>query len=406
MTALEELRRGWAPLLACCVGLALGLSPHTAYTIGLISGAIGEDTGWPRSSVIGATMAGTLAVVLLGSTIGRLIDRVSARRMALLSTAGVGIGLLLLATAAGSVFTFYALWGAMTLLGLGTLPMTYAKIVTHWFNRSRGLALGLMLASTGLTGAAYPFYIDQWVAATGWRGAFIGLALLPLLISLPIQLWWLHECDRTEAHTAAPATGLTLGQAVRHYRFWASALAAMLLNAASGGLLTNFMPLLTEAGLAHSQVMRAVSMLALSIAGGRLLCGVMLDRMWAPVAALVLIVPAMAGILLLRGGAIDPSLATACVVLVGLVTGAEFDLMAFIISRYFGRSHYSEIFGLQFAIFALGSGAAPILFGKIHDRTGSYDLLLTLSAAMLGGAALLLFTLRRYPAAFAPSPSD
>lgn len=66
--------------------------------------------------------------------------------------------------------------------------------------------------------------------------------------------------------------------------------------------------------------------------------------------------------------------------------------------RYFGRRHYSEIFGL---IFAIGSGVAPFLFGFVREATGDYDLLLMLSAAMMAGAAALLFTLGRYPAEFA-----
>ena len=142
-------------------------------------------------------------------------------------------------------------------------------------------------------------------------------------------------------------------------------------------------------------------MLALSITGGRLICGFMLDRLWAPVAALALIVPAIAGAFILTTDAIHPVVAVGCVMLVGLITGAEFDLMAFITGRYFGRRHYSEIFGLQFAIFAIGSGAAPILFGFVREQTGNYDTLLILSSAMLAGAALLFFTLGRYPVAYA-----
>jgi MFS family permease len=403
MGRMQELRRGWRPLVASCVGLALGLSPHSAYTIGMVAGPLGQDLGWTRSSVLGATMAATVAVILLGSSVGRLVDRVGARRVALWSTVGVAIGLLLLATTAHTnISLFYGLWGLLTALGLGTLPMTYAKIATQWFNRSRGLALGLMLASTGIAGAIYPFYIDWWIGMAGWRGAFVGLAILPLVIALPIQYRWLFEAKAGDVpDDGGDAIGLTLGQAVRHYRFWAAALAAMLLNAASGGLLTNFLPLLTEAGLAHGQALQALSVLALSITGGRLLCGFMLDRMWAPIAALALIVPAIAGALVLTTDTIHPMTAVGCVILVGLITGAEFDLMAFITGRYFGRRHYSEIFGLQFAIFAIGSGAAPILFGFVRERTGNYDMLLILSSVMLAGAALLFFTLGRYPAVYA-----
>lgn len=403
MGGMQELRRGWRPLVASCVGLALGLSPHSAYTIGMVAGPLGQDLGWSRSSVLGATMAATVAVILLGSSIGRLVDRVGARRVALWSTIGVAIGLLLLATTARTnIALFYGLWGLLTALGLGTLPMTYAKIATQWFNHSRGLALGLMLASTGIAGAIYPFYIDWWIGIAGWRGAFVALAILPLVVALPLQYRWLFEAKASDVPgEGGDAIGMTLGQAVRHYRFWAAALAAMLLNAASGGLLTNFLPLLTEAGLAHGQALQALSVLALSITGGRLLCGFMLDRMWAPIAAIALIVPAIAGALLLATDAIQPVTAVGCVILVGLITGAEFDLMAFITGRYFGRRHYSEIFGLIFAIFAIGSGTAPILFGFVRERTGNYDALLILSSVMMAGAALLFFTLGRYPAAYA-----
>ena len=170
---LEELRRGWRPLAAACVGIALGLSPHSAYTIGVIAGPMQADLGWARGEILAATLLGTIMVILLGTAIGRLIDRVGARPVALASTAGVGLGLLLLSTAGTSLFGFQALWGLLTVLGLGTLPMTYAKVVTQWFDRARGLALGLALASTGLAGAFYPFYLGWLTEGADWRSLHV-----------------------------------------------------------------------------------------------------------------------------------------------------------------------------------------------------------------------------------------
>jgi len=278
LSRMGELRRGWRPLVASCFGIALGLSPHSAYTIGIMASAMNADLAWSRGDILGATMIGTLAVILLGSTIGRAVDRLGARRVAIASTIGVSLGLFLLSTVATNIYIFYILWGLLTVLGLGTLPMTYANIVGQWFNRARGMALGIALASTGIAGAIYPFFLDFLIDGSNWRSGFLGLASLPLLISLPIQLLWLREPGKTREGTATvEVTGLTLKEAIYRYRFWASAFAAMLLNFASGGLLPNFLPLLTEGGLTVADATRALAVMALSITAGRLLCGFMLD---------------------------------------------------------------------------------------------------------------------------------
>lgn len=403
----EELRRGWRPLVAACVGIALGLSPHSAYTIGIVASAMNADLAWPRGEILAATLVGTIMVIVLGAFVGRLIDRIGARPVALVSTGGVGLGLLLLSIAGSSIAGFYALWGLLTVLGLGTLPMTYAKIVTQWFDQARGLALGLALASTGLAGAFYPFYLGYLTEGTDWRSGFIGLGCLPLLVSLPIQFLWLREPAESQAaaRSTSVATGLTLREAVVRYQFWAAAIAAMLLNFAGGGLLPNFFPLLTEGGLSAADATRALALLALSVTAGRLIGGFLLDRMWAPHVALVLVAPAIGGALLLATQEPSFALALLSVSLIGIATGAEYDLLAYVTGRYFGRRHFSELFGLQFAVFAIGTGVAPACFGLMRDRLGSFEPVLYLAATTMAASVLLLYTLGRYPADYAPATS-
>lgn len=399
---LDELRRGWAPLLACCFGLALGQSPHAAYTIGIMANTIHTDLGWPRGQILGATIVGTLVVILLGSTIGRLVDRLGPRRVALASTVGVAAGLLLLSTVPSNIYVFYVLWGFLTFLGLGTMPMTYAKIVSQWFDRSRGIALGVALASTGIAGAFYPFYLNYLTDGTDWRAGFMGLALLPLLISLPIQWLFLREPAqiRSDGSPVVELDGMTLGEATRDYRFWASAVAAMLLSFGTGGLLANLLPLLTDGGLSIADATAALAVIALSVTAGRLICGFLLDRMWAANVSLVLILPAAIGVMALTGDSMALGTAMIAVILIGLVTGAEYDMLAYITGRYFGRRHYSELFGFQFAIFAIGAGVAPAFYGTARDWLGSYEPLLYVSLVTMLASGALLYTLGRYPKAY------
>ncbi|SEJ96663.1 Major Facilitator Superfamily protein [Sphingobium sp. AP50] len=398
----QELRRGWKPLVACSVGIGLGLSPIPPFTAGIFATALNAQFGWPRGEILAAIILVTIGLVLLGSSVGRLVDRVGARRVAIGSTICLGLCLMALGAVGPNILSFYAVWAMMAVFALGTLPVTYAKVVTGWFDRARGVALGLALASTGVTGALYPFYIHFLMDRFGWRIAYVGVGLLPLLIALPILLLWLRECaapgEAATAEAAVATDGLTVRAALRRYRFWASALAAMALGAGTGGLMPNLMPMLTENGLSAGDAARALALLAVSVTIGRLLSGFMLDRIWAPLVAVLLVVPAAIGVLTLTMPGLGLTSAMIAVGIIGLVAGAEFDLIAYITGRYFGQRHFSELYGIQYAVFGLGSGTAPALYGTIRDMTGSYLPALFLSVGLLLGAVALLLTLGRYPA--------
>lgn len=402
LTAWQELQRGWRPLVACSVGIGLGLSPLPPFTAGIFATALNTEFGWPRGEILGAIILVTIALVLLGPTVGRLVDRFGARPVAIGSTVFLGLGLASLSMVSASIGSFYAIWAVLAVLALGTLPVTYAKVVTGWFDRARGLALGIALASTGITGALYPFYLGFLIERFGWRTAYVGLGLLPLLIALPILLLWLRErvvpVAAADGPAVAPLDGLNVREAIRRYRFWASAIAAMGLGAGTGGLMPNLMPMLTENGLTAADAARALAVLALSVTGGRLISGFMLDRLWAPLVAMLLVVPAVVGVLVLTIPGLDLTTAMIAVGIIGLVAGAEFDLIAYITGRYFGQRHFSELYGIQYAVFGLGSGSAPALYGAIRDWSGSYVPALFLSVGLLLGAVALLLTLGRYPA--------
>ena len=402
LSAWQELRRGWRPLVACSVGIGLGLSPIPPFTAGIFATALNAEYGWPRGEILAAIIIVTIGLVLLGPTVGRLVDRVGARRVAIGSTVGLGLCLSAFSAIGSNIASFYAVWAIMAIVALGTLPVTYAKVVTGWFDRARGLALGLALASTGITGALYPFYISFLIGHFGWRIAYIGIGLLPLLIALPILLLWLHErvvpIVSENGKPAVALDGLAVRDAVRRYRFWASAIAAMCLGAGTGGLMPNLMPMLKENGLTAAAAASALAILAISVTIGRLISGFMLDRLWAPFVAMLLVVPASIGVAVLTIPGLSLPVAIIAVGIIGLVAGAEFDLIAYITGRYFGQKHFSELYGIQYAVFGLGSGSAPAIYGTIRDWNGSYVPALFLSVILLLGAVALLLTLGRYPA--------
>jgi MFS family permease len=82
---------------------------------------------------------------------------------------------------------------------------------------------------------------------------------------------------------------------------------------------------------------------------------------------------------------------------IGLAAGAELDLIAYMSSRYFGLKNYGKIYGAQFVFFAVGSGAAPAVFGWSQDVTGSYELILYSTAVLFVVGSLLMLVMGPYP---------
>jgi cyanate permease len=200
--------------------------------------------------------------------------------------------------------------------------------------------------------------------------------------------------DAPAAALAAEAEGLTLGEALRGYRYWVIIASFFLVSAAATGLISNLVPLLTDGGMSAAEAAGYASLLGAFVVVGRLTAGWLLDRLWAPVVALLVLAPTAISSLLLQAEAM-PALAVA---MLGLAGGAEFDLIAYLCAKYFGMRHYGKIYAWQWASFTLAAGAGPLVFGRIFDATGAYSTALTVSAVAMVAGPLLLFTLGRYPA--------
>jgi MFS family permease len=402
-SGLSEFRCAWRPLLACAVGLGFGLSPVQPYAAGIMASALGKAFGWPRAEILFALLTTPAALLLLGRPIGRLVDRIGARKVAIASTIGLGFGQLLLAAIATSLPAFYIASAFLSAVSLGTLPVTYAKVVSGWFVEARGLALGLALAATGISGAAFPFVLTNAIDRYGWRGGYVALAALPLCIALPILFAWLRErpaimdADHVAAASPNGSYRAEVRQVIRSRRFFTLAFASFLLSFGVSGLLPNLFPILLDRGLSAARAAPALAAMAISVTVGRILSGWLLDRLWAPIVASILIIPSAIALALMMVSEPAYWMLAGPVIMLGLVAGAEFDLVAFMTARYFGQRHFSELYGIQFAAFGVAAGLAPSFYSIFHDHSGGYNSPIELSIALLMTASLLYFTLGQYP---------
>jgi MFS family permease len=413
-----EFKTGWPVVLSSMVGIGLGLSPLPFYTTGIMAPFLIKSFGWTIGQIMAGITVTTAVVVVAGPLVGFLAVRFGARRVALTSLVLFALSFMGFAFSNGSLALYYGTWALAALLGAGTLPMTWTVAVNQRFERRKGFALGITLMGTGLFGFFSKPLVAWMIHVSSWRGAYIGLGLLPLVIAFPIGLFLFFEKrpdpDAATATTvAAPAEGLTFRQTALQWRFWLIALVLVPISFALAGPIPNMENILKTAGFGGTRIIQLTSLIGLSALSGRLAGGWLLDRFWAPaVAVFILASPGISCFLLAQPTLSVPG-AMLSIVLIGFAVGVEYDLVAFLVARYFGMRSYTAIYGVLYVFFSIGAGVGPLLFGWSFDRTGSYRLILDVAFGVLIASGLSLLALGRYryrrqpeipfPAAAAPA---
>lgn len=409
--ALDELRRGWVVIVASAIGLGCGLGSLPIYTLGAFTKPLSGAFGWSRADVQAIYTWMSVGMVIASPLLGVVIDRVGVRSVTLWSLAGQAVGFVALGLLAGSLWSVYLIAFLTAIVGAGTLPITWTRVIVDRFDAARGLALGLALAGTGLAATFLPSLTTWLLEQFGWRGAYVGLAALPAFVAWPLTYVLLH--DRGARAPAARAV-VTVADArlasedvrtaLRSRGFWVLATAFFVVGACIAGLITHTIPLLTDLHWSATAAARVAGVTGLAVIAGRIVTGLLVDRFWAPgVACAVLTLPAVSCLLLAFsvGGVTG---AVVAVVLLGLAAGAEFDLLAYLVSRYFGTRHYGVLYACQYAVFRVALGAGPVVYGFVFDRRGSYTAVLLAAAVLLPLGSLLLLTLGAYPAGGARQP--
>jgi len=388
----SEFLRSWPVILAAAVGVGLGVTGLPIYTTGQFIVPLGKAFGWSRSAAAGGLIFLTIGGVLMAPIIGTLIDRFGVRKIAMLAQLGLSLGYFGLTLNNGSLTAYYFGWAVLAVLGAGTSPIVWTRAVASWFERSRGLALGITLCGTGLIAVIGPGIIGRVIAGYGWKAGFYALSAAQIVIGWPLTFLWLRSADETGrgvtdvSGAAAAVPGVSIGEAVRSSRFWRLAVAFVLMAVVIGGLIVSLPAMLADRQVPLDVAERDLGLLGFAIITGRLTIGWLVDRFSARVVApIYILLPAISCVLLSRGAG-----SLVAIVLIGLASGAEVDLLAYLVSRYFGMRHYAKIYGWILAAFSAGVGTGPIFAGWVHDTTGSYAAALFTFAAMVVAAAAVI----------------
>ena len=395
----NELWRGWLLILASCAGVFSSSVVLPYYSIGALVGPVTEEFGWSRAEFQAAIFFSASLGAATSPVVGWLIERFGARPIGLIGLVGLSIGFFIAALSNGQLWILYLAYAAMALLGAGTIPVTWTRaIATNFFHR-RGLALGLTLAGTGICAITIPHYAVWLTEHFGWRVAYIGLGLVPLLFAGPLVIIG-FKTPKNQVFSAdeirATKLGLSFKEALRTYRFWVLMISILAAYMAVSGLGTNLFPALTDDGFTRSEAASIVSSDGFSIILGRLLVGYLIDHYWAPGIASGALLLAVVGAATLMQP-VGFYVSALAVMLVGLAAGAELDLMAFMTARYFGLLNYAKIYSVLYGALAICSGTAPMLFARVYDVTSSYDFSFLVASILFVVSGLTVLGMGRYP---------
>lgn len=401
---LTEFRHGWRTVLMAMLGLGVAANASMLYAFGALVIPLHNAFGWSRGDLQSAISFLFGGAVIGAQLVGGLNARYGMRRVTVISLLALSSVYALMPLMGRSIGWLYLMCALLPIAGMGTMHITWTHLVNLWFERNRGLALAVMLSGTGLSAILIPSAVTWVIGRWNWQAAFFLLALLPIVIVLPLALRWMQtpEGERAAVLRGRPGIGQRAGldfrDAIRSPRFWALNVGLSLVVSATVSMVSNTVPLLRDKGLSAAEASHIFGSFGVALIGGRLIAGYLIDRLWAPgVAAVALALPALGCALLSTTGADQTGMLAIATLLVGAGAGAEFDIAAYLVARYFGMRDYGRLFGVHVALITLAGALAPWLFGRIYTLTGSYAAMLAIcGAAFLCGAAALL-PLGRYP---------
>ncbi len=377
-----------------------GSGPGQSHLIGLFFDPISAEFGLSRTSIALAYGGATLMAAVLLPQMGKLVDQQGPTRTLWIVITGLGLTCILFSFANGW-FYLAVCFAALRFLGQGSLMLNCANLVSHWFDRRRGFAIGCMALGFPVSIALHPPLVQGMIEWVGWRQTWVWLGLATWGMLLPPVLLLLWNRPEEKGHqpdgAVAPAddapvlevTGLTLAEALRTPTFYivASGLAAMSMLVTA--LHVENKGILSRHGLDPQMAANMFAVTGVTAAIAMPIVGRMLDRFptkWMFVAGQLVIAASLLSVTFVSSflGAVGYA------VIFGLSNGVGMTYMSFMWPRYFGHRHLGQIQGTGQMVGIVGASLGPLPLAIAVDIQGDYDatlrllVLIPVTCAVLG----------------------
>jgi sugar phosphate permease len=346
-----------------------------------------QELGWTRAQVTSGNAYSKIAVALaFGFIAGKLVDRFGPRRSMLagiVMAGGALVGLSYVTTM--SAFYFFYVFNALGYVFGGPLPNQV--LLSRWFDKARGKAMGVAYLGIGVGGAIVPL-LAFWLTQTyGWRGALRILGYLMIVIALP-SAWFVKEPSRAAA--AAAHTVQSLRTILSRPAFYLLMLGSMASIGAVGGTIQNLALYLSlDRKFQQVDIDTTLSAILLGSIVGRLTMGWLADR-WAKKRVMLLIYVIVAASIPLLVYAPTPATTKVCAFLFGIGLGGDYMIIPLMAAEMYGVAVLGRVMGVVLTADSVSESLVPMIVAGMRDVSGSYTngFLLLLVLAAIGAVAV------------------
>lgn len=353
-----------------------------------------RDLGWTRQEVTSGNALSKLIVgPVFGFLAGVMVDRFGPRRLMLvgiLMGGGALIGLSWTTTLAG--FYFFYFFNALGYVCGGPLPNQV--LLSRWFDRARGKAMGIAYLGIGVGGALVPIIAYRLTQELGWRGSLRGLGILMILIALPAA-WFVREPGPAGPGGSTPDGNErppSLRPILRQPAFYLLAIGSMASIGAVGGTMQNLKLYLSlDRARAQDEIATALSLILFASIGGRLFMGWLADK-WPKKRVMLLIYMIVAASIPLMAFAPTAGSLLAFGLLFGIGLGGDYMIIPLMAAELFGLRVMGRVMGVILTADGVAEAVVPMAVATLRDRAGSYapGFLLLAVLASVGAVAVSL----------------
>lgn len=415
-------QRGWYygwNIVAVCVLSQVAANGLTYNALSLFLGDWSKQLHAPISFLQLTVTGMVLVCAPISPFIGQLADRYPPRRL-------FACGLLGMAAFYFAISEAHAAWQIVALytvlapvaLGLST-AITSNALISRWFVRRLGVALGLSAFGIGMAGVLLPPLIAALLPMVGWRTIWRAGALLLAVAVMPLVVFVIRArpteregldylvgdggTPRGHGH-AAGAGGIGFRDILGRRNFWILLAVYLPLMALNGGVVQNLAPFAASHGFGRQIGGLLISLHSAAFLAATLSLGFLSDRFGNRLPFAGLAVAVAAGGVILAFGASLPAIA-AGTALVGL-GGGLYTLLSAAIAVEFGAEGFGRAYGLAMLFLPAGS-LAPFAIAKSQENLGSYvPALIALSVVVLVGGAIALLLRERHGGHATPAEKE
>jgi sugar phosphate permease len=328
--------------------------------------------GWSRATVTSGNAVGKIIVgPLFGFFAGWFIDKFGPRRVMLAGILFGGIALIGLSrmTALWQFYLFY-FFNALGYMFGGPLPNQV--LVSRWFTKSRGKAMGIIYLGIGVGGMLVPQVAKALNTNYGWQNALAVLGVLMIIISFPLA-WFVKESpEQTEAESQHAPGKTPIGNILKGWPFYLLLIGSMCSIGAVAGTSQN-LKLFMSIDLQYSQ-QEAANVLSIVLGSsilGRLLMGWLAD--WMPKKYVMMLIYALVAMAIPMLYVADMSgVIYIFAFLFGVALGGDYMIIPLMAAELFGVKVMGRVMGLVITADGLAEAFAPMLAGWLRDQSGSY----------------------------------